>query len=222
MVDTLHSEATEPETQDEVVRDKLTPGQILREARFAEDQSEAQIASRLYLSRNVVRFIENDEYDKLPGTTFIRGYLRSYARLVNVSSEKVMEAFDALGITSEHAPPVIAPITRAKKEVSANDKSIRWVTYIIIITLLGLVAVWWRSHSDNIEDVVAEPAATVAVAESNKLGEITNPASLELRNGLSVGETLQSLVSSHPNTESEVMQRTEAISPDRSVVSQSQ
>ena len=61
MVDTLHSEATEPETQDEVVRDKLTPGQILREARFAEDQSEAQIASRLYLSRNVVRFIENDE-----------------------------------------------------------------------------------------------------------------------------------------------------------------
>lgn len=164
MADTVNIEGLEPANQAETVTataNQQTPGQMLREARFAQDQSEAQVATRLYLSRSVVRFIENDQYDKLPGTTFVRGYLRSYARLVNVPGDKVMEAFDALGVAKEHAP-MLAPITRVKKEVSVNDSSIRWVTYLIIATLIGLVVVWWRSHSEKIEDVVADPATTTS------------------------------------------------------------
>ena len=171
MADTVNIEALEPSNQEES-SNKQTPGKILREARFAEDKSEAQVASQLYLSRSVIRAIESDQYEKLPGTTFVRGYLRSYARLVNVPADKIMQAFDDLGIAKDHTP-ILAPVAKPKMQVGVSDKSIRWVTYVIVAALLALVIIWWRSHNEKIEDVVATPVD----AESAIAAEAPAPTS---------------------------------------------
>ena len=135
-----------------------TPGQLLREARFAHDMSEADIANRLHLSRSVIQAIENDAFDKLPGVTFVRGYLRAYARVVELSNEEIMTAFDNVGL-EEHMP-MLAPVTRVKKDTTAGDSPVRWATYLIILTLVVLVFLWWRGHNEPIDDVVVAPTVT--------------------------------------------------------------
>ncbi len=134
-----------------------TPGQLLREARLMVNQTEAEIASKLYLSRGIILAIEEDDYAKLPGLSFARGYLRAYARIVGISEPTIMSAFTALKITKNPAPAVNFPMTRIKKQVTANDKSIRWITYLIITVLASLMVIWWRNHDDKIEDVAAAP-----------------------------------------------------------------
>ena len=57
------------------------PGETLREARAERKMSQLDIAQNLKISVAAVDGIENGLYDRLPGDTFARGYIRSYARI---------------------------------------------------------------------------------------------------------------------------------------------
>src|SRR5258706_8560407 len=63
------------------------------------------VAHQLKLARRQVLAIENDELDALPGPTFVRGFIRNYARLLRVDATPLLEA-------SKLAAPITAPIDR--------------------------------------------------------------------------------------------------------------
>ena len=157
MADPIKIESIVSVPTSELVSSVKTPGQLLREARLIANQTDAEIASRLYLSRGIIRALEEDDYAKLPGLSFARGYLRAYARIVGISEPTIMSAFTALKITKNQTPTTAFPMTHIKKQVTANDKSVRWITYLIITVLASLMVIWWRNHDDKIEDVTAVP-----------------------------------------------------------------
>jgi len=49
-----------------------------------------QVADKLHLLQSVVSSLEKDCYDRIRGETFVRGYLRNYARLLGVDAEDVL------------------------------------------------------------------------------------------------------------------------------------
>ena len=51
------------------------PGRRLREAREAAQLTVAEVASRMRLKPRVLEQLENDNYERLHGSTFVRGYL---------------------------------------------------------------------------------------------------------------------------------------------------
>lgn len=61
------------------------PGELLRRRREACGWSLAEVAQSLRLSIPRLEALENDEYDKLPGETYIRGYWKNYAQLLGIS-----------------------------------------------------------------------------------------------------------------------------------------
>lgn len=65
-------------------------GAKLARARQALDMSVADVAHALRLGIKQVEALEADDYEKLPGRTFVRGFLRNYARLVNMDPERLM------------------------------------------------------------------------------------------------------------------------------------
>ena len=156
-IETEEVEATNSETQTDIGK---PPGVMLREARFARDLSEADVANKLNLSRSMIQAIENDDYEKLPGSTFIRGYLRSYARLVDMSGDDIVAAYNLTCEEEEHLP-VMAPVTKVRKQVRAGDKSVRWATYLIVAVLVALVIMWWRNHNDGVADIASDPALAI-------------------------------------------------------------
>lgn len=70
-------------------------GQRLRAAREAARLSVADIAQSLKFSARQVEMIEADNYDALPGNTVVRGFTRSYARLLKLDADELLHMLDA-------------------------------------------------------------------------------------------------------------------------------
>jgi len=85
----------------------LSAGAMLAQARARCSLSLGEVANHLKLSIRQVEALESDAFDRLPSPMFIRGFVRSYARLVKVDPVLVMRALD------QHLPlqPAIAVVT---------------------------------------------------------------------------------------------------------------
>lgn len=72
-----------------------TVGERLRAAREARGMSAADVAQALKLSPRQVEALENGDWAKLPGATFIRGFVRNYARVVQLPAESLLAELQA-------------------------------------------------------------------------------------------------------------------------------
>jgi cytoskeleton protein RodZ len=72
----------------------LHAGAVLRDAREARRLSVEDVAQTLKLTPRQVLAIEREEFDLLPGTTFARGFVRNYARLLQIDPAPLLAAID--------------------------------------------------------------------------------------------------------------------------------
>jgi len=176
-------------------------GGDLRRARIARKQSLEDIARATKINATLVRAIENEAFDKLPGGLFTRGYLRAYAREVGLDPEEVVSRY-----RSEFEPaPAPEPETPAQPEayvlaagrsgVAIEDDKVRsrQVQILQLCIILLIVALYFavsrRPTSQPQSDVktVAPVAATTpppdkAVATNGTVApEPPKAMTLELR-----------------------------------------
>ena len=76
--------------------EKNKVGQELAFAREAKGMSQEQIADILNLTLANVIALENDDYESLPGWTYVSGYPRAYARLLGLDSDSLRDKAEAL------------------------------------------------------------------------------------------------------------------------------
>jgi cytoskeletal protein RodZ len=69
------------------------PGERLRQVRLSQKRELADIARELNMAERQLVAIEADDYKSLPEPAFVRGYLRSYARLLGVDANAVVARF---------------------------------------------------------------------------------------------------------------------------------
>ena len=68
-------------------------GPMLRTARKEKSMTVEDVSNELNLSNTVVDAIENDSWEHLPEATYVRGYIRSYARLLGLDPADVLMSF---------------------------------------------------------------------------------------------------------------------------------
>ena len=132
-----------------------SPGRRLREARTAARLSQDDVAVRLRLDRRVVDALERDDHRSLPEPTFVRGYLRSYARLLGLPAGPIVEAYDREG----HTPPGLVADLSRRQEVRSSDPPVRHMTYVVVAALVTLGVLWWR-YERTPEPVPLDQAGT--------------------------------------------------------------
>src|ERR1700704_2375149 len=91
-------------------------GGDLRRARTARHLSLAEIADRTKINGSLLRAIEDNRFDRVPGGLFTRGYLRAYAREVQLDPESIVERY-----RSEYEPPPPQPEPPAEEAGWAPD-----------------------------------------------------------------------------------------------------
>ena len=67
-----------------------TPGKKLAAAREGWELSVQEVAENLNLGVHIIEAVEADEYEKLPGSTFARGYIRAYANLLRLDPDELI------------------------------------------------------------------------------------------------------------------------------------
>ena len=121
------------------------PGAHLRKVREEANMSVDKVAAALLLNTHTVEAIEADAYERLPAPTFVRGYLRGYARVLGLPSRPFLEMFDRQGFE----PPPLTPDATESKQAHTSDTAVRLVTYAVAAVLVILVALWWHSQEDG-------------------------------------------------------------------------
>ncbi len=138
--------------------DQPTVGQILREARQAQGLTLEDVAMRLRLMQRQIDAMETDDFESLGEPVFSRGFVRNYARLLELAPE-------ALLAQMEGAPEEPATVSHAEPPLPRSWLTSPW----LILFLLGLLVVvavpvalylWLNSEVDE------NPAHPVPMAQS--------------------------------------------------------
>lgn len=131
-------ESSEEEKQDVVGR----WGIPLREARLARGMSIEEISKILHLETKLIEAVESEDLERLPSASFVRGYLRSYSKLLEVDAEPIVRAY---GLVCGSDPSVITKVARVKA-VSSKDSGPRYATWLVVAVLAISVVIWWRAE----------------------------------------------------------------------------
>jgi len=122
-------------------------GALLTSARNAAALSQADIAEQINLPKRIVQALETDDFDKLPESTYIRGYLRNYARVVGINDEGLVKLY----ADQHYSEPVVETSKRSKQ---SYDPAILWSTAAVLSILVGLVITWWVDSNQIAEQDV--------------------------------------------------------------------
>lgn len=85
---------SESENSEREIHEPAAFGQQLMLAREKAGMSIDEAARALNLKEEIVEAIEDSALDRLPPVTFVQGYIRSYARLLGLSEEKILNEFE--------------------------------------------------------------------------------------------------------------------------------
>jgi cytoskeleton protein RodZ len=135
-------------------------GQRLREAREAAGLTLAEVSSRLKMPLRVVQSLEDEDWSRLGAPVFVRGQLRSYARLLGIDAAPVE---DAAGV-SVVEPPVLVPRTYTSPLQRFAEHAARRAVYIVMTVAIA-IPVWLATRPGN-ELAVAGDAAPLDVPAS--------------------------------------------------------
>lgn len=134
------------ETQNQATQ--ISVGEQLKHLREQKNFSVQDIASRLNLETRIIDAIENNDYEILSAATYVRGYLRSYAKILGVDPETIISSYNH----GAPEPPEIIPEVKRTTQTSSSDKPVKAFTYLVTLVLVILLVAWWQSNFivDNI------------------------------------------------------------------------
>lgn len=137
----------------------LSAGQTLRQAREQQNLTVAQVAQQLNLSKSLIDDIELDQVDAKLSSTFVRGYLRSYAKLLKLPVQQVLDAYSSNSKGLHQVPSLTRSFSkRTAKE--ATENRFMWVTYFVIAVFVVLLVLgFWQSRFGSSEAGTALPMA---------------------------------------------------------------
>lgn len=139
---------------DVVAANRINPGESLRIAREGKGWSIAEVAAQLNLTPERLGQIESGAFEKLPGNTFARGYIRTYAKLLGVDQTELVKEFD-LFTGSDAVGSSVHSLGRIEEPVNYSQKVLRFVSFAMLVVLAIVGFYWWQEQAKRQEADVA-------------------------------------------------------------------
>jgi cytoskeleton protein RodZ len=119
----------------------LKPGTLLKQKREALGLSQKQICDRLRLRITLIQSIEENNFEIDKVATFVRGYVRSYAKAVGITDAEILASYDY------HYGPVSHETEMksfSKKTIRDQHNSrINYVSFAVLVIIIGISSIWW-------------------------------------------------------------------------------
>lgn len=126
------------------------PGERLRAARLSMGYDLAKIASELHLTMAVVTALEADDYSDVGARVFVRGYLRNYARIVDMPVESILRQFDEKWPDDGARQTMVRQSPTLPADGGPSRGLAGAVTWLLVIGMVVLFLMWWRGYLDEI------------------------------------------------------------------------
>lgn len=118
----------------------MLPGERVRRAREEQGLSQEEVSKQLRLSLSYLKALEDDDYSRLPEPTFIKGYLRNYARLLGLPAEELARRFQ-----QEVDQQRDAEHEREQQALEDSPRRREWrlPLAVILLVVLAVAVGWW-------------------------------------------------------------------------------
>ncbi|AQT96334.1 RodZ domain-containing protein [Pseudomonas azotoformans] len=155
-----------------VAANRVNPGDTLRQARESNGWSLAEVALKLNLTTTSLGNLEAGAFDKLPGHTFARGYIRAYAKLLGIDQAVLVQEFDQFTGTDSQGSNVHG-LGRIEEPVRVSHTILRIVSLLLLIAVIGGGFVWWQDQaSQRSKDLTSNAMEHVEVESADGTTQI--------------------------------------------------
>ncbi|MNL21928.1 Cytoskeleton protein RodZ [compost metagenome] len=106
------------------------------------------MALKLNLTTTSLSNLEAGAFDKLPGHTFARGYIRAYAKLLGMDQAVLVQQFDQSTGTDSQGSSVHS-LGRIEEPVRVSHTILRIVSLLLLVAVIGGGFVWWQDQTSQ-------------------------------------------------------------------------
>ncbi|HDZ16314.1 MAG TPA: hypothetical protein ENI26_05785 [Methylophaga aminisulfidivorans] len=117
-------------------------GARLKQKRESKQFSVAEVAAQLRLTKEIIIYLETQQWEKLHGRTYARGYFSSYVRYLNLPYDEMLAVFDDEYLLIEVSPKL------NYQSHSVDQKPFPWAMWILIvlaIIIIGIAFQQWQA-----------------------------------------------------------------------------
>lgn len=154
-------------------------GEVFLAARNAKNLSQQDVSNSLRFSVKQIDALEHNAFDLLPDAVITRGFIRNYARLLEIDAEPLLASYRAS--VSDDSSKVIT--VQSSMHVQLTKDSQPWLKYVlgsILVLLFLLVWLFYVDYMPKLTNVAIEKAPEIVVENKPpvemSLPEIALPA----------------------------------------------
>ena len=180
---------------------ETTIGTKLRQARLDKNISLIELQQMTKIQKRYLEAIEADQFAQLPGTFYVRAFIRQYAAAVGEDGDKLVAVFDGKDTLAAPLPkrPQPETVSGSRKAQHVAEKNSSFVIRYLPMILLGLVAL-----------TIMSIVGYMAWQDRNASPMIQGSSSLVVENSASDSSTTTESTSSTINSSSSVESTTES------------
>ncbi len=122
-----------------------TLGQTLAAERERQGLSRADVAQRLHMSAYQVEAIETGDYTRLPQGTFLRGFVRNYAKLLGLQPDSLLSLLKD-GAVPGKRPGIVVPSMSIRFDPLGqrlDNPYVKAMVIAFVVIALGFAGMYW-------------------------------------------------------------------------------
>jgi cytoskeleton protein RodZ len=132
-------------------------GQMLREARERMGLSVDDVVAKIKLASRQIVALEADDFKSLPETAFVRGFVRSYAKLLQLDAQPLLDALPGAERAQVVTEQLSVETPFPERSVRQQNRNLLIAAFLLALVIAGFA--FWQSNSPR-------PALIVPVAEN--------------------------------------------------------
>jgi cytoskeleton protein RodZ len=169
-----------------------TFGERLRREREMRGVSLNEIATATKIGTRSLKALEDEDFSKLPGGIFNKGFVRAYARFLGIDEDQAVADYVAAAGAQEQSSEAVIEKLAAESERRADEKRIQrqresaeppftWNTVALVVVIAVAAVLGWQYYAKH-KGIKLQQASTNAIAPAGlQRGNTTqgqnNPAS---------------------------------------------
>jgi cytoskeleton protein RodZ len=153
MTEASSEDAIEEPAEEQTVSERLV------EAREGLGLSQKDVADQLFLTSAFIRYLDEAQFEKIPKPAFIKGYMRSYARVVNLKGDEIVAHYERGLQKAEHKVEVRGVTEERIGSATITGPVLQTGIVGLVAIVLVIALVWiFSSGDEEPESAVIEPS----------------------------------------------------------------
>jgi cytoskeletal protein RodZ len=152
-----------------------TIGNYLKSGREARNIRLSEVARSTKISKWYLDCLEKDEFDKIPGGPYIKGYIASYASFIGIEEDEILKRYDSLQINSADDNEIsdhLSQDNKRQKLLGSSFNKIRLLILsmaVLVLLAFGLNHFFFQNQTHISAQLSNEQDSNIQSAPASKL-----------------------------------------------------